>query len=84
MGGWVVNAFQWEWEKPFLSLTLLDPEYPALLLLQTLMNALSRISVYLGPARTCLACSGVPVMMAMNWTEVEATARVQNFCGSMG
>lgn len=76
MGGWVVNAFQWEQEKPFLSLTLLDPEYPALLLFQTLMNAPSRISVSLGPARTCLACSVVPVMMATNWTEVEATAQV--------
>lgn len=53
-----------------------DPEYPALPVLQTLMNAPSRISVSLGPARTCLGCSAVPVMMAMNWTGVEATAQV--------
>lgn len=52
------------------------PESPALPVLQTLMNAPSRTSVSLGPARTCLGCSAVPVMKAMNWTGVEATAQV--------
>lgn len=73
-----------ERESPVLSLTLPDPEYPALPLLQISMNALSRISVSLGPARTCLGCSVAPVMMAMNWTGVEATAQVQDFHVSIG
>lgn len=61
-----------------------DPESPALLVLQTLMNAPSRTSVSLGPARTCLGCSAAPAMMVMNWTGVEATAQVQDVDGAVG
>lgn len=84
--GWVTHswALGWEQEKPGLALTLPDPESPAHPVLQTLMNAPSRISVSLGPARTCPGCSAVPVMMAMNWTGVEATAQVQGFHRAAG